>query len=164
MTTQRWETGQRDVFRASFDEDPDAYDRTRPVAPDHVFDDVVRLAGLEPGSTVVEIGPGTGQATRPLAERGVRVLALEIGPHLAGRARRILSGFRDVAVMTTSFEAWDAGEAKFDAVFACNAFHWVDPAPLGGGRGAGTEGTSHRARDAVGDPRGREPVLVGRPG
>lgn len=122
-----WETGQRDAFRGRFDEDPDAYDRTRPVAPDAVFDDTVRLAGLRPGSTVLEIGPGTGQATRPLAERGVRILALELGPHLAARARHNLAGFPSVTVTATSFEVWSPGDMTFDAVFACNSFHWVDP-------------------------------------
>ena len=87
-----------------------------------------RLARLTPGATVVEIGPGTGQATRPLAERGLRILALEIGPQLAHRARRNLAGFPHVAVRSTSFEAWDPGEETFDGVFACNSFHWVDPA------------------------------------
>ena len=125
--TQPWETGQRDAFRGRFGEDPDAYDRTRPVAPDPLFDDIVQLAGLEPGLTVVEIGPGTGQATRPLAERGLRILALEIDPRLADRARQNLVAFPDVSVRTTSFEAWDPGEATFDVVFACNSFHWVDP-------------------------------------
>jgi len=127
MTTEVWETDQRDAFRLSFDEDPDAYDRSRPVAPDQVFDDIVQLAGLPPGSRVVEIGPGTGQATRPLSERGIRVHALEIGPRLAARAQQNLDGFSDVSVTTTSFEAWDPGEARFDAVFACNSFHWVHP-------------------------------------
>ena len=122
-----WETGQRDAFRGRFDADPDAYDRTRPVAPDAVFDETMRLAGLRPGSTVLEIGPGTGQATRPLAERGVRILALELGPHLAARARQNLGGLPSVTVRATSFEAWVPGDATFDAVFACNSFHWVDP-------------------------------------
>lgn len=114
-------------MRVSFDEDPDAYDRSRPVAPAHVFHDIARLAGLRPGSTVVEIGPGTGQATRPLAERGLRILALELGPHLAERARQNLASFPDVEVVATSFEAWDPGPAKFDAVLACNSFHWLEP-------------------------------------
>lgn len=127
MTTPPWETGDRHTFRATFDEDPDAYDRTRPVAPGAVFDDAVTLARLAPGSSVVEIGPGTGQATRPLAVRGLRVLALELGPRLAERARRNLVGFSGVEVLTTSFEAWDPGDATFDAVFACNSFHWIDP-------------------------------------
>lgn len=30
--------------------------------------------------------------------------------------------------MTTSYEAWDPDPALFDAVFACNSFHWVDRA------------------------------------
>ena len=127
MPIEPWETGQRDAFRVRFGEDPDSYDRTRPVAPDAVFDDIVRLAGLEPGSTIVEIGPGTGQATRPLAERGARVLALEIDPRLAARASQNLAGFPHVSVRATSFEAWEPGDATFDVVFACNSFHWVDP-------------------------------------
>jgi SAM-dependent methyltransferase len=127
MPIEPWETSQRDAFRMRFGEDTDAYDRTRPVAPDSVFDDVVRLIGLRPGSTIVEIGPGTGQATRPLADRGARILALEIDPRLAARASQNLAGFPHVSVSTTSFEAWDPGDATFDAVFACNSFHWVDP-------------------------------------
>jgi SAM-dependent methyltransferase len=122
-----WETAQREALRLTFDVDADAYDRSRPVAPDHVFDDVIRLGGLTPGSRVVEIGPGTGQATRPLAARGIRVLALEVGPNLAERARTNLAGDAGVEVLHTSFEAWASGGERFDAVFACNSFHWLDP-------------------------------------
>jgi SAM-dependent methyltransferase len=124
---QPWETDQRTVFRVRFGEDADAYDRTRPVAPDTVFDEIVRLAGWEPGSAVVEIGPGTGQATRPLAQRGLRVVAVEIDPRLAARARENLAGFSDIAVVTSSFEQWAVGRATFDGVLACNSFHWLDP-------------------------------------
>lgn len=123
-----WETSERDTFRVTFDEDVEAYDRTRPVAPRYVFDDLVELAGVHPGSSVVEVGPGTGQASRPLAERRLQIVALELGPRLAARARRNLSAFAEVEVVATSYEAWDPGSARFDAVFACNSFHWVDPA------------------------------------
>jgi SAM-dependent methyltransferase len=127
MSTEPWETDQREVFRGRFGEDPEAYDRTRPVPPDAVFDEIVGQAGLQPGSVVVEIGPGTGQATRPLAERGLRVVALEIDRRLAARARRNLVRFPDVVVKATSFEAWDPGDATFDGALAFNSFHWVDP-------------------------------------
>jgi len=123
-----WETSERDTFRVTFDEDAQAYDRSRPVAPSYVFNDVVELAGLQRGSAVVEVGPGTGQATRPLAERGLRILALELGPHLAALTRQNLASFADVEVVMTSYEAWDPGPVRFDAVLACNSFHWVDPA------------------------------------
>jgi SAM-dependent methyltransferase len=117
----------RERLRGTFDDDADAYDRTRPVAPAIVFDDAVALAGLERGASVLEIGPGTGQATRPLAERGLRVRAVELGPALAERARTNLTTFPDVVVVTASFEDWDPRGEQFDAVFSCNAFHWIDP-------------------------------------
>ena len=128
MSETPWTPAERVQYRATFDEDPDAYERTRPVAPPIVFDELTQLAGLHAGSRVLEIGPGTGQATRALAARDLHVLALELGPRLAERARQNLAGESDVEVMTTSFEAWSPpDEATFDAVVTCNSFHWIDP-------------------------------------
>jgi SAM-dependent methyltransferase len=127
MSETAWTPAERAVYRATFDDDPDAYERTRPVAPAAVFDEFAALAQLHAGSKVLEIGPGTGQATRPLAARGFRVLALELGPRLAERARQNLADLADVEVVTTSFEAWSPRDQRFDAVFACNSFHWIDP-------------------------------------
>src|SRR3954471_24531341 len=87
---------------ATFDQDAEAYDRSRPVTPDDVFDEALRLASLDPGSIVVEIGPGTGQATRQLAARGLQVVAVELGPQLAERARRNLAAFPHVDIVTAS--------------------------------------------------------------
>jgi SAM-dependent methyltransferase len=75
--------GTRRRLRAGFDEAAEAYQRTRPVCPPQLFDDLVRLAGLAPGDRVAEIGCGTGQATVPLAERGLAVTAVELGAALA---------------------------------------------------------------------------------
>jgi SAM-dependent methyltransferase len=122
-----WETSERDVFRARFGEDPDAYERTRPVAPAVVFDDIVARAGLRAGDCVLEIGPGTGQATQPLLARHLKVHALEIDGRLAARASRSLARFPGLVVDVTSFEDWNPGDATFDAVLACNSFHWIDP-------------------------------------
>ena len=119
---------ERHALRVTFDLDAEAYDRTRPVCPPELFDDLVGLAGLAPGARVLEIGCGTGQATIPLAERGLDVTAVEVGPALAAVARRRLAGFPQARVVTAAFEEWEAGEAPFDAVAACNSLHWIDPA------------------------------------
>ena len=44
-----WESDQREVLRATFDQDAEAYDRSRPVAPGDVFDEVMQLASLSAG-------------------------------------------------------------------------------------------------------------------
>lgn len=43
---------------------------------------IVRLAGVQPGDPVVEIGPGVGSLTTALAEAGARVTAVELDRHL----------------------------------------------------------------------------------
>jgi protein-L-isoaspartate O-methyltransferase len=114
-------------LRAGYDEQARAFDRTRPVCPPELFDDVIHLAQLAPGSTVLEIGCGSGQATVPLAQRGLAVTAVELGSELAALARATLARFEAVEVITTSFEAWEPAGALFDAVIAFNSLHWVDP-------------------------------------
>ncbi len=122
------EGGSRLGLRAGFDADAQAYDRTRPVCPDVLFDDLIRVAGLEPGDRVVEIGCGTGQATVPLAERGLAVTAVELGSALADLARVKTARFPGVSVVTTSFENWqDTDAAPVRAVAVFNALHWIDP-------------------------------------
>jgi SAM-dependent methyltransferase len=114
-------------LRATFEEVPELYDRARPLYPPQLFDDLVAYAGLDATSRVLEIGCGTGQATLPLAERGLEVVCVELGAGLAEVARRRLAAFQHVEVVNALFEEWEAETAGFDAVVAFTAFHWVDP-------------------------------------
>jgi SAM-dependent methyltransferase len=116
------------TLRRTFDEVPELYDRVRPGYPDALFDDLSELARLEPGSRVLELGCGTGQATAALALRGHEVVALELGAGLADVARRNLSAFPAVRVINAAFESWPLPAERFDAVVAATAFHWIDPA------------------------------------
>jgi SAM-dependent methyltransferase len=118
----------REERRRTFDEVADLYDRARRRYPEEVIDDLVGLAGLGPGSMVVEIGCGTGQATVALAERGLRITCIELGGRLAAIARRNLAAYPDVDVVQADFEEWKAPSGDYDAVVSFNAFHWIDPA------------------------------------
>jgi len=92
-----------------------------------MFDDLVRLTGLAPGDRIIEIGCGTGQATVPLAERGLAITAVELGAQLAAVARRRLTGFPSAEVVTAAFESWEPAGPPADAVVAVNSLHWIDP-------------------------------------
>ncbi|MCU4182753.1 class I SAM-dependent methyltransferase [Acidiferrimicrobium sp. IK] len=110
-----------------FDEAPDLYDRVRPSYPAELFEDLAALAGIGAGSSVLEVGCGTGQATRPLADLGCSVTAVEPGPGMASLARRNVAGRPNVEVETSTFEEWDERARRFDALVAASAWHWVDP-------------------------------------
>jgi len=77
---------------------------------------------------VLELGPGTGQATVALARRGFAVVAVELGAGLADVAARRLAAFDAVEVVNAAFEDWPLPADRFDAVVAATSFHWLDPA------------------------------------
>jgi SAM-dependent methyltransferase len=110
-----------------FDEVPDLYDRVRPTYPDELFADLVAVTGLDERSAVLEVGCGTGQATRSLAGLGCSVTAVEPGTGMANLARQRLAGSPNVDVETSSFEAWADQGRRFDVLVAASSWHWVDP-------------------------------------
>ena len=114
--------------RATFNTAAERYDRIRPRYPAALFDDLASLAGLRAGSRVLEVGCGTGQATRHLADRGYEVTALELGADLATVATDRLAGRANVHVLNADFETWPAPAEPFDAVLFATSFHWLDPA------------------------------------
>jgi SAM-dependent methyltransferase len=105
--------------RRTFDSVAELYDRARPTYPAQLIDDVAAL-----GPRILEIGPGTGQATRALVERGAAVTAVELGENLAEIARRNVP---EVEIVTADFETWEPDRADFDAIVAFTAFHWIAP-------------------------------------
>lgn len=120
---------QRGELAATFDTVAELYEQARPGYPARLFDDLAAVAGLQATrARVLEVGAGTGQATRALLARAWRVVALEPGPRLATVARRVLAGLGDLEVVVAPFELWPAEPASFDLVFAATSWHWLDPA------------------------------------
>jgi SAM-dependent methyltransferase len=110
-----------------FNEVPELYDRVRPAYPDELFADLVAITGMDRRSSVLEVGCGTGQATRSLAALGYSVTAIEPGAGMAALARQRLAAFGNVEVENSTFEEWDDGGRRFDVLVAASAWHWVDP-------------------------------------
>jgi SAM-dependent methyltransferase len=76
---------------------------------------------------VLEIGCGTGQLTRSLLARGLRVTAIEPGERLIARARDQLANAAGVEFVNRRLEEASVAHAHYSAVFSASAIHWVDP-------------------------------------
>lgn len=110
-----------------FDEVAAQYDRNRPGYPGELVDEACRVAGLRPGDPVLEIGCGSGQLTRALAARGLRVTAVEPGANLIALAAQNLASAGPVEFVHARFEDAALPASGFRAVFCASALHWVDP-------------------------------------
>lgn len=110
-----------------FDAVPDAYDAARPGYPAALYRDLKKICDLDSGTRTLEIGCGTGQATRDLAPEVASILALEPGKGLAKKARERLSQFQNVEVLQTTFKDFEGETGTFDLLISATAFHWVDP-------------------------------------
>ena len=96
----------------------------RPSYPAAVID--AALEGLPEGSPLVaaDIGAGTGISSRLLADRGVRVFAVE--PNAA--MRESAEPHPGVTFVDGTAEATGLEAASVDLVICAQAFHWFKPA------------------------------------
>lgn len=115
----------RSVGRRFFGADPETYDAVRPGHAAGVYAVLRERCGLGPGSRVLEIGPGTGQATRRLLELGADPLvAIEPDPALARYVRAALGDRVEVRVATLEEAELEPG--AYDLAAAASSFHWVE--------------------------------------
>ena len=99
------------------------YEAVRPSYPTALVDDVVALARLARRAPL-EVGSGTGQATRLFAGRGFAITAVEAGAAMAAATRAAVPEAR---VVPARFEALTLPRV-FSLVYSATAWHWIDPA------------------------------------
>jgi SAM-dependent methyltransferase len=117
-------SGRSNDPRLSFNGEVAVYDEIRPAYPAELFDALFAL--LPPEPRIVEIGPGTGQATKDLLARGAVIDAIEIGPAMGAALRSNLPSDR-LHVRVGDFEDIDVAAQSADAVFSACAYHWIGP-------------------------------------
>jgi len=114
-------------LRQSFDEVALLYNDARPRYPDELFSTLIDVTELNSDAKLLEIGPGTGQATKSLAEKGFDIMAVELGEAMADQAKFELNDYKKVQIINAAFEEIKLSTASFDLVFAATSFHWIDP-------------------------------------
>lgn len=127
---QAWEVSEslppfdavRREARSAYGSGAAEYEQGRSDCPPIVWD-LLRDRGLAAGAAVLEIGPGTGQATRHLVAAGADVTAIEPDPGMAGALRQRLPGVR---ILESTAEDATVPDGAFDLVVAATSLHWLD--------------------------------------
>jgi len=99
------------------------YARSRPDYPAAAFD--AMLHGLPAGCAAADAGAGTGIAARALAERGLRVIAVEPNVEMRAAAARPARGA--VEWVDGTAERTGLPDAAVRLVVCAQSFHWFDP-------------------------------------
>ncbi|TDO68560.1 methyltransferase family protein [Kribbella sp. VKM Ac-2571] len=107
----------------SFGAVAEAYERFRPGYPVEVLELVTAYAG-GPIRTALEIGAGTGKATRLFAQGAIAVTAtepdaamlVELRKHLPANVTTVQAAFEDLPL-----------DSSYDLVYSAAALHWTNP-------------------------------------
>jgi len=121
-------TGWERENRIIFDDIVVKYDEVRWDYPAELFSDVIKYATPEKGGKAIEIGAGTGKATKPFLDAGYDVTAVELGENMTEFLLDKYKGYPNFHVITSSFEDVTLEDNSYDLVYAASAFHWVDAA------------------------------------
>lgn len=111
------------TFQSRFGPAAEAYDTYRPEYPAEVFEFIFTHVSLDHRHLAMDLGAGTGRATRNLAGHFEEVIAVEPDPKMAERIRGFGPG---VVVQVTTAENCAEQPDSVDLIVIANALHWMD--------------------------------------
>ena len=86
---------------------------------------MISYAKIKPGKTVLEIGPGTGQATEPILNTGCSYHAIELGEHLSEMMRSKYGGRPNFHIVNADFITHDFENQNFDMIYSAATIQWI---------------------------------------
>jgi SAM-dependent methyltransferase len=115
--------------RDSFDRNAGLYTEGRPPYPERVYAFMEEIGAIRAEFRILEIGPGTGQATEELLRLGARVDAIELGTHLASALRERIPDDA-LRIVTGDAHTVPLPDRTYDAAVAATSLHWLDTGRL----------------------------------
>ena len=112
-------------FRLIFDTIPEEFDRHRTRYCPELFTSLLEQSRISEKSSVLELGPGTGQATEPVLDSGCRFSCIELGGNFA----RILAGKYgkrpNFHLIHDDFITHDFGMSRYDLIYSATTIQWI---------------------------------------
>lgn len=104
---------------------PEEFDKWRPRYCKEAFDHIIQYADLRPGKRVLEIGPGTGQATLPLLQTECDYVGIELGKNLFEYTKSKFVDYENLTMINDDFCTHDFANEQFDMVFSAATIQWI---------------------------------------
>lgn len=112
-------------FRRIFDTIPEKFDKYRVHYSPDLFAKFIDMAHITTESSVLELGPGTGQATDPILDTGCDYNAIEIGDNFCGVLNRKYGDRKNFTLIHDDFITHDFGDKRFDAIYSAATIQWI---------------------------------------
>ncbi len=109
----------------TFDTVAREYDKWRPTYVPELYEDIFAYSNISAKSCALEIGIGTGQATKPILDTGCNVVAVEYGANLAALAAENFKDYSNFSVINLPFQSYVGRKDSFDLIYSASAFHWI---------------------------------------
>ncbi|MDQ1910687.1 class I SAM-dependent methyltransferase [Paenibacillus sp. GD4] len=106
----------------------EAYVKHRPSYPKEALDYLYEVVGFQPGSSIADIGSGTGKFSRLLLERGSTVLAIEPNREMREAAEAALASESRYRSVAAAAEETGLPDQSVDYIVCAQSFHWFDRA------------------------------------
>lgn len=103
------------------------YIQSRPSYPPGMIDWLMRKMRLSGGSSVADIGSGTGISSKLLLARGCVVHAIEPNGPMRAAAEAALAHIPQFRSIDATAERTTLPDSSVDGIFCMQAFHWLDP-------------------------------------
>ena len=112
-------------FRRVFDTIPEQFDKYRPRYTKALFADLIDYAKIDQEKSVLELGPGTGQATEPILKTGCEYHGIELGENLSALMSRKYGDIPNFNIINDDFITHDFGDMKFDMIYSAATIQWI---------------------------------------
>ncbi len=125
LTQEIIERAEQEEFRRVFDTIPDQFDRYRPRYCDELFRSLIDYAEVGSGTKVLELGPGTGQASEPILRTGCEYHAIELGENLYRKMKVKYGELPNFHIVNDDFITHDFGGETYDLIYSAATIQWI---------------------------------------
>ena len=112
-------------YRNIFDTIPEQLDKYRPRYSKELFETLKEYAEITSEKSVLELGPGTGQATDPILATGCDYTAIELGENLYKTMLRKNGNYPNFSIVNDDFITCDFKDRKFDMKYSAATIQWI---------------------------------------